>query len=211
MPAVDYEIANGTIFFDRIASLVKESSKGESITRGGEEGGIKLRIVQKGENPPFLTIHFFSLLVLHAKITTIPIQLNEEERKMSLWLMDVSGGREENRKFILEFYDDLSSWEFEKACRTIGIEASKKQDKEVLEKEEAEVVEHKKHQSFILDLDSSDDEADASLFHSPFDDVEDTCNETENEVDGLDLGTFNFNVCESQDLYNPILPYGHTK
>ena len=205
MPLIAEEVKQKTVFVDRIVSLVKVASKKRGVERGGKEGGLVLRVIQKTKrSTPFLSVHFFSMIVLLSNITSPPIELNEEERKMSLWLTDTSQGRKEHRKFIITFYDDLSFARFNTLCTSLAVMmAAKKKAKEAPAKGIENNESYCKRVQRILDEDSINDDDD--LFCSPFDGT------SKDELENVDFEALHINYGESQDLYKPELPFGCTK
>ena len=155
------------------------------------------------DSPAFLCVHFFSMIVLLGNITSPPIQIDEEARKLNIWIMDRSQGREELRKFIMTFYDDLSFARFKKSYSSFAdAEMKKRKERKDLDK------------ACSFDDSSSEEDSDDSLFQSPFDNCDcknDTANDDKKLVDEIDLDSLQFNYGESQDLYKPDLPFGRTR
>jgi hypothetical protein len=117
MPLISKEINNNVIHFERIQTLFKIRTNGEKQQRGSEDGSLTLRVKKlTDQSRPFITVHFCSLPVCHANITTPPVCINKETQELTLWLYDVSQNRNEQHKFIFIFPDDLLLNDFKTLC-----------------------------------------------------------------------------------------------
>lgn len=100
------------LFFDRLTSLHFVRSNGLINQRGGDEGGVKIRIHQ-GNRGAFISCHFGSLNVLSANIRRAVKTVSADGLTLSIFLIDSANGRSlYQRLFHLSFFDEMASKAF---------------------------------------------------------------------------------------------------
>ena len=109
------ETESNVIFWDRLTSLTRESSNGESIKRGSHELGRNVVRIHRGAGKSFfLTVYSNGMQqVLCANIVQWASAVSQDGLSITLWLIDHSLGRNGyKRKFQLSFFDELSASRF---------------------------------------------------------------------------------------------------
>ena len=250
------------LFYDRLVNLIRLKEAGSPVSRGGDEGGVKLRILQGNQGRGcYLKAHLGSLNVLLSNIRNYPETVTPDGTIISIYLLDTANGRDPyQRLFELEFFDEMAAKAFfEIYCSSLPdhvdrgesfddlrhrLHRSTTNPRHHLDVERAEVhgddtsldgsgneeeeggATGEQGEGDLVNV-SDDDLFDDFLFNNENpppartndNDEEDSDEEDSDETDGdetdnddipielLELGNYG----ESQDLYNPIRPFGNNR
>ena len=140
-----------TYHADRLYRLTRIKRNGDMAIKGAEEpGSCRLQIVTKkfGEKSPpipLILAHCGSQLVLSAEIKRFPTSVTSDGREIAIWLDDYSGGQIFCRKFLLNFFDEVSASAFFNIYSSFCVASCKKGNPsfyELQEKAGKEVLEN---------------------------------------------------------------------
>ncbi len=98
--------ASGVCFYDRLFKVFRIKHSGEVERIGGNEGGIKVRLVSppRGEVRPFLTLHHLNSLVCYAKIQEAVQEVSDDGLTVHLHLHEESM-HQVLRRYVFVFHD----------------------------------------------------------------------------------------------------------
>ena len=105
--------ASGVCFYDRLFKVFRIKHSGELERIGGNEGGIKVRLVSppRGELRPFLTLHHLNSLVCYAKIQEAVQEVSDDGLAVHLHLHEESM-HQVLRRYIFVFHDQNAAVSF---------------------------------------------------------------------------------------------------
>ena len=205
------------LFFDRLTSLQFVRSNGVINHRGGEEGGVKIRIHQ-GSRGAYIACHFGSLNELLSNVRRVVEAVSADGLTVSIFLIDSANGRRQyQRLFHLSFFDEMAALAFFKTYTSalpnaVALKATTFEDlqQRQIDEENAVVVGLAREAHHHDDWDTDDHEEGGGEYgvgegvgigEGDGEGGEDEAGEEANNIldDFDDFG-------ESQDLYNPLRP-----
>ena len=204
------KLESNTHFYDRIISLKYFREDGTVQLRGSVDAGVKLRIifVRGGYK---VTAHFHNLIILDSFIHNPPCTVTPDGTIISIYLGDTSNGRDlYQRLFELEFYDESSSALFFRTYCSFLPSAVVATDFQELQESSARAVDR------VSNRRCSEREEEEDAVDDPddidFQDEERNENNSTSTTASIpnDLLAFE-NFGESQDLWNPVRPFGNNR